>query len=152
MDPNYKAYRQGRKIPSEVQHLLQTTGINLDKGGGMNEIQQLQDHFSEYKIVVYGGLNCEDIIFEGRVTCEKRVNLLYDGVKRHFHIITNLTGAMSKRFICEGCSKSCRSGVTHKCSEACSNCMSIPPCISTNVRISCGSCNRTFRSQACFEK
>jgi len=46
----------------------------------------------------------------------------------------------------------CRSGVTHKCSEACSDCLSISPCISTNVRIPCGSCNRTFRSQACFEK
>ena len=26
------------------------------------------------------------------------------------------------------------------------------PCISTNVRIPCRSCNRTFRSQACFER
>ena len=59
---------------------------------------------------------------------------------------------MSKQYICEGCSKSCRSGVTHKCSEACTECLSIPPCISMNVRIPCGSCNRTFRSQACFEK
>jgi len=59
---------------------------------------------------------------------------------------------MSKRFICEGCSKSCRWGVIQKCLEACSDCMSIPPCISTNVRIPCGSCNRKFRSQAYFEK
>jgi len=73
-----------------LQHLLQTTGINLDKGGGINESLQFQDHFSEYKIVVYCGLNCEDIIFEGSVTSEKRVNLLYDEVKRHFHVITNL--------------------------------------------------------------
>jgi len=28
----------------------------------------------------------------------------------------------------------------------------IPPCIRTNVRILCGSCNRTFRSQTRFEK
>jgi len=33
-DPNYKAYTQGWKISPEVQHLLQTTGINLDNGGG----------------------------------------------------------------------------------------------------------------------
>jgi len=102
--------------------------------------------------VVFGGLQCEDIIFEGQVVSEKRVNLLYDEVTRHFHVIANLTGAMSKGFICEGCSKSCRSGVTHKYSEACSDCLSIPPCISTDVRIPCGSCNRTFRSQTCFGK
>jgi len=97
-------------------------------------------------------LNCEDIIFEGRVISEKRVNLLYDDVTRHYHVIANLTGAMSKRYICEGCSKSCRSGVTHKCSETCTDCLSIPPCIGTDVRILCGSCSRTFRSRACFEK
>jgi len=90
---------------------------------------------------VYGGLNCEDVIFEGKVASEKRVNLLYDDVTRHYHVIANLTGAMSKKYICAGCSKSCDSGVRHKCTEACSDCMSISPCISTNVRIPCGSCN-----------
>ena len=30
--------------------------------------------------------------------------------------------------------------------------MSIPPCICTYVRIPCEACNRTFRSQACFDK
>jgi len=72
--PNYKSYIQGRKILPEVQQLLQTMGIDLQNGGGFNEIQQFQDHFSECTIVVYGGLDCED----GQVTSEKRVNLLYD--------------------------------------------------------------------------
>ena len=53
---------------------------------------------------------------------EKRVNLLYDDVKRYFHVIANLTGAMSNQYICEGCSKICWNGVTHKCQEACSDC------------------------------
>jgi len=70
-DPNYKAYRKGCKILPGVQHLLQTSGINLVKGGGINEIQQFQDYFSEYKIVVYAGLNCEDIIFEGRANLKR---------------------------------------------------------------------------------
>ena len=76
--PNYNSYRNGCKIRPEVKHLLQTTGIDLQNGDGVHEIQQFQDHFSEYKIDVYGGLNCEDIIFEGRVISEKRFNLLYD--------------------------------------------------------------------------
>ena len=79
-DPNYRSYHDGRRIRPEVQHLLQTMGINLENGGGVHEIQQFQDNFSEYKIVVYGGLDCEDIIFEGKVISEKRVNLLYDDV------------------------------------------------------------------------
>ena len=59
---------------------------------------------------------------------------------------------MSKLYICEACNQSSRSGVTHRCREKCTDCMSIPPCISTNVRIPCEACNRTFRSQACFDK
>ena len=124
----------------------------MQNGRCIPEIQRFQDHFSDYKIVVYGGVDCEDNIFEGNVTFEKRVNLLYDDVTRHYHVIANLTDAMSKRYICEGSSKSCRDSVTHKCTEACTDCLSIPLCIGTDVRIPCGSCNRTFRSQTCFEK
>ena len=32
-DPNYKAYIQGRKSRPLVQHVLQSTGINLENGG-----------------------------------------------------------------------------------------------------------------------
>ena len=77
---------------------------------------------------------------------------MYDEVKRHYHVIANLTGAMSKRYICEACNQSSRSAVTHRCREKCTDCMSIPPCICTDVRIPCDACNRTFRSQACFDK
>ena len=50
------------------------------------------------------------------------------------------------------CNQRCRSGVTHRCREKCTDCKSKPPCICTDVRIPCESCNRTFRSQACFDK
>ena len=33
-DPNYNSYRRGYKIRSVVQNLLETTGINLDRGVG----------------------------------------------------------------------------------------------------------------------
>jgi len=140
-DPNYKSYRRGYRIRPVVQHLLETTGIDLQNGGGNPQIQRFQDHFTEYKIVVYGGPICEDIIFEGQVTSEKRVILFYDDVERHYHVIANLTGAMSKRYICEGCNKSYRSGATYKCRETCSGCISIPPSICTEVRTPCEACN-----------
>jgi len=113
-DPKYKSYRQGWKIRPAVQRLLETTGIHLQKDGGIPEIQRFQDYYTEYKIVVYRALNCDDIIFEGHVTPEKRINLLYDEDKRHYHVIANLTGAMSKRYICEACNQSSRSGVTQE--------------------------------------
>jgi len=76
---------------------------------------RFQEHFKEYRIVVFGGLNCEDIYFDGQGESEKRINLVYDDVKRHYHVINNITGAMARRYICKGCNKGCRRGETHKC-------------------------------------
>ena len=70
-DPNYNSYRRGRKILPMVQHLLETTGIDLQHVGDITELQRFQDHFSEYRIVVYGGLDCADVIFDGQIKTEK---------------------------------------------------------------------------------
>jgi hypothetical protein len=106
-DPNYNAYRKGRKIRLAVQNLLATTGIDLTKGAGIPELRKFQEYFCEYKTVVYQGLNCESIMFEGRVESPKRLNLLYDDVHKHYHVITSLTGAMAKQYVCTACNKGC---------------------------------------------
>jgi hypothetical protein len=151
--PINKAYRQGRKILPVVDHLLETTGIELKNGGGIPELMKFQEHFKEYRIYVNGGLNCEDIVFDGLVESEKRLNLLYDDVMFHYHVITNVTGAMAKYYVCKGCGTGYKEGdVTHKCDQACNDCMSIPPCAFAQFRIPCESCNCTFRSQTCFDR
>jgi hypothetical protein len=58
-DPNYKSYSNGYKLGPVVQQLLETTGISLEGGGGIPELTRFQDHFKEYRIVVYSGLNCD---------------------------------------------------------------------------------------------
>jgi len=52
-DPNYKSYRDGFKLGPVVRQLLESTGINLDQGGGVRELAQFQEHFKEYRIVVF---------------------------------------------------------------------------------------------------
>jgi hypothetical protein len=79
-DPNYKAYRQGRKFLPVVQHLLETTGKYLNNGGGIPELMQFRSHFAEYRIVVYEGLRCDQIMFDGNTQSNKRLNLLFDKV------------------------------------------------------------------------
>ena len=91
-DPNYKAYIKGWKIYPKVHQLLATTGINLDNDGGIPELERFQDHFQDYKIFVYTGLHCDEIMFEGRVEAAERLNLLYDKVARHYHVIDNRHG------------------------------------------------------------
>jgi hypothetical protein len=149
--PNYKAYRQGRKIHPEVQRLLETTGIFLSNGGGIPELERFHDHFlDQYKIVFYGGQNCDSIYFEGRVDAPKRLNLLLDDANRHYHVINSLTGAMAKQFLCHACGKACRYDRSHVCDQFCSDRKGRPPFMSAGTRLPCNDCGRHFRSQKCF--
>jgi len=95
-DPNCKAYRQGRKILQVDQTLLETTGIDLSNGARIAELVRFQEHFRQNNVVAYRGLSCEDIMFEGQVDSPERLRILYDGIERHYHVITKLTGAMVK--------------------------------------------------------
>ena len=65
-DTNYAAYRKGRKIKLKAGQLL-ATSISLNNGWEIPEFEYFQDHFRHYKIVVYTGLNCDEIMFERRV-------------------------------------------------------------------------------------
>ena len=151
-DPNYNSYRRGYKIRRVVQKLLKKTCIDLSNGAGISEIVRFQENFREYKIVVYHGLSCEDIMFEGQVYSVKRINLLYDDFERHYHVITNLTAAVARRYVCKACHKSCRRDVTHACDQTCSDCTFCNPCAFSGERIPCFACNRHFRSHTCFAK
>jgi hypothetical protein len=102
---------------SEVDRLLKTTGIDLSNGAGLPELERFQEHFSDFKIVVYSGKNCDSIMFEGQIESSRRLNLLYDDVTRHYHVIGSLTGALAKRYVCKACNKGCRSDVTHVCDQ-----------------------------------
>jgi hypothetical protein len=115
-------------------------------------LEKFLDYFKEYGIVVYGELKCEDIKYDGRVDSEGRLNLLYDDVTRHYHVITSLTGAMAKNYVCRGCSKGFDIGGTQECEHACSDYMAVPLCSFSGTRIPCSECNKTFSIQACFDK
>jgi hypothetical protein len=51
-DPDYEAYRKGRKILTKVHELLHASGIDLSRGG-IPELTAFQRHLSRYRIVVY---------------------------------------------------------------------------------------------------
>ena len=111
-DPKYESYCKGYRIRPEVQKLLATTGNNLDRGGGIAELVRFQEHFHEYKIVVYQGQSCDSIMFEGRVQSPKRINLLYDDGGHYYHVITNIRGAMARRYVCKACTPVTRRAAT----------------------------------------
>jgi len=84
---------------------LRTTGFDLTDGGGIPELTLFQEHYKDYRVVVNGGLKCEDIFFDGHVVFEGRINLLYDFTTHHYHVITNIMVARAKQYVCKGCRK-----------------------------------------------
>ena len=66
-DPNYTSYRKGNKIRPVVRQLIETTVIDLENGARILELTRFQEHFHEYKIVVYSGLKCESIMYQRHV-------------------------------------------------------------------------------------
>jgi hypothetical protein len=50
-DPDYQVYRHGWKILPKVREMLQATGVDLSRGGGIPELQAFQRHLSQYRIV-----------------------------------------------------------------------------------------------------
>jgi hypothetical protein len=75
-DPNCNFYRRGMKIFPAVNALLRETGIEVRNGGGIPELRKFQEHHSQYRIVVYSGLQFDNIMFDGQVNASTRINLL----------------------------------------------------------------------------
>ena len=92
------------------------------------------------------------MLFEGQVASTKSLNILYDDVERHYHVIAKFTAATARRYVCKWFNKSRRLDVTHACDQTCSDCMASCPCAFSLVLISCSNCNRHFSSSTCYEK
>jgi hypothetical protein len=122
----------------------------VDNGAGNPELAIIQHNFREYKIEVYEGIDCDSITFEGQVESSKRLNLVYDDVTLHYHVIASLRRAMLNKSCVE---LAVRGAVAtpHKCDQTCSDYMPIPPCIFAEVRITCADFNRRIRRQTCFD-
>jgi len=133
-ESNYKSYHDGWKIRLLVQNLIKMTCIDLTNGAGFLELARSQKHFGEYKILVYQAISCDNVMFERQVESSKRINLIYDEVDRHHHVIINPTSAMARRYVCRTGKKSCISDATHICFLTCSDCMTCPPCAFESVK------------------
>ena len=102
-DSTFKSYRDGYGLKEPVEELVKASGVDLSNGGGFKELQQFQEYLSDYKIIVFDGLYPDRVMFSGNSLSAKKLYLLYDRDFEHYNVITNLKGAMGKRYICNGC-------------------------------------------------
>jgi len=143
-DSKYESYRDGYGLNKPVEEHLNASGVDLSNGGIFKELQQFQEYLSDYKIMVFDGLYSDRVMFSGNSLSAKKSYLLYD----HYNVITNLKGAMAKKYLCNGCDT--LYDKTHKCNNVCSLCTATPPCTKDQSKYCC-TCNRWFLSEKCFQ-
>jgi hypothetical protein len=77
--------------------ITRNDGHQFRSGRAIRVLAKFQEYFKDCRIVVFSGFNVEDIMFDGQIQTEKRINLLYDKVARHYLVIVNITAAMAKQ-------------------------------------------------------
>ena len=81
---------------------------------------------------MFDGLYLDTVMFSGNSLSSKKLNLLYDRDSGHYNVITNLKGAMAKRYMCNGCETLYN---TQKCVKACSLLRHLVPKISPSIMV-----------------
>ena len=141
-DTKYPSYNNGYGLKKAVDDLM-ASGVDLSNGGGFRELQQFQEHLSDYKMIVFDGLNPDRYMFSGNSISAKKLCLRYDRDLDHYSVITNLKEAMPKSYICNGCDT--LYDYMHKTDNVCSLCTATPPCTKDEAKY-CVTCNRRFLS------
>jgi hypothetical protein len=98
-DPKYASYRHGYDLKKHVEDPLKPYGVDLSNGWGIEELRQFQQYLSDYKIIEFDGLHPDRVMFSENSLSDKKLYLLYDRDSGHYNVITNLKGAMAKRFV-----------------------------------------------------
>ena len=77
--------------------------MDLLNGGSFQELKQFQEYLSDYKIVVFNGLNQDRVMFSGNFLSGKKQCLRYNAETKHYSVITNIKAAMAKRYVWNAC-------------------------------------------------
>jgi len=147
-DPKYKSYRLGRCLNKPVEDLLKASGVDLYNGGGLEELQQFQDYFSDYKIVVSDGLSPDRLIFSGNSLSAKKLYLLFYSDNGHYNVIPTLRQLWLRGTYV---TRVTLSTTTHSNVTKPAPCVLLhDPCNKDHTKY-CSTCNRYFLIEKCFQ-
>ena len=118
---------------------------------GLNEVEQFQQHLTNYQIIVVSGDHNNAIIYPPQPPTnpnpEKSIYLYYHN--NHFDVITSLPGFLNKSYFCNRCHKPYDVTSDHMCNGMCHLCRSFG-CEYEGNGITCNECNRLFKNQTCY--
>ena len=153
-DPKYVQIRDSRRGHIQLDRALdlhQAANVPL-RPCGLNEVEQFQQHLTNYQIVVVSGDHNNSIIYPPQPPAnpdpEKSIYLYFHA--NHFDVITTLPGFLNRSYFCHRCHKAYSNTCDHLCDDMCRSCRSIE-CKLVDSGITCNECNRLFKNQACYD-
>jgi hypothetical protein len=63
----------GYDLKNPVEDLLESCVFDVANGGGFRELRQFQEYFSDYKLIVFDGLNPDRVMFCGNSLSTKKL-------------------------------------------------------------------------------
>lgn len=135
----------------EARSLCTDANVNLENGGGIDEIIKFQQYLGgEYRIVVYASRDGKVIFFKScHSTYKYTINLLFD--EAHFSFVLSPTAAFSTAYFCGYCCVGYTTRLGHaRCRVKCNKCCQSPPC-TNDARVKCNTCKREFFNAACLQ-
>lgn len=157
---------RGRLQREKALELIRNAKINIpDNGCSIAELEHFQKYLAIFGIAIvvyevetlgYGG----ETLYDGTTYVMNSFNsiihtlrILYYRRLHHFEPILNLRAAVGSRGFCVSCNIAYTRISDHKCLRKCNRCMGQPPCaMTTNPRIKCDSCKRSFYNNDCFQQ
>ena len=94
-DPKIQSYRDVKSLRKPVEDLSEAIGVNLSNSGSFHVRRQTQERLSDYKFIVFDGLNHDWVLLHGKSLPTKKLHLLYDRDNRHYDVISKLKRAMA---------------------------------------------------------
>ena len=156
--PEYQSLQKERPVQKKkAQELHRAAGVP-EGSCGLPEIQQFQDHLSEYQMVVLSVDHGYQVIFKGPTKPEDKQIVLIK-VGEHFHGCHSLSGFLGHNYFCLDCEKSFDHDDMHhhqcngKRCRAChqTKCPDYHNTHGESATLSCDRCHRSFFGSQCLE-
>ena len=150
-EPNYKNLtKPGYRIQEKRAKALHTAA-NVPLGPcGIPEVAMFQKHLTSYEITILSGNHNNSIIYPPKPSTNRNVTPIYlylnDG---HYDVITKIAGFLNRSYFCHTCRRTYDKKTDHLCPERCTSCGRFD-CV-PGVTVKCKECDRTFKSETCYD-
>ena len=149
-EPNYKNLLKPDRKQQEKRAKALHAAANVPLGPcGIPEVALFQKHLTSYEITIVSGNLNNSIIYPPQPSTDRNVTPIYLYLHdNHYDVITKMPGFLNRSYFCHTCRRAYSNKFDHVCPDMCKSCGRFD-CI-PGVTVACKECDRTFKSQACY--